>query len=393
MSVKRIVTEKAFDPTKLHVDVRINWRESAGYDIPAMKADLERDGRITESIHVLDPKDSERLGLPENLVLRGNRRTKAACEIINDKNSPAGLVESLKKSPVKMVGGFDNAKDVEDYMLDHGSSKPLSRTEVVHAVWRLQNTMHTEAEIGERLYQLLARYTGNTKKAQEVTAITDTKARRSAIVKWLHGTVGNFLMAVNGMGEAIREQLTLTSHKEDGILTKEEEVKFILQVTRGRVTELSAAKTKDKAQGGWEPVNELVVTKTGDGKIDNIKIVGGGVSFNEKLESFVREDAGEANGDKPRPTAKTLEALADSCKSPSIRAAYLQAAGKKVDNILDLDAEASRQEKLVAFLKITADRLENEDRVIQFSAKDLAKLFNTLAVSNATVIDSTLKAV
>jgi hypothetical protein len=387
-------SDKHIDPIKLVVNRDINWREKTGYDVPSMVQDITRDGRITESVHVLDPKDCERLQLAENTVLRGNRRTDAAHAILADKNSPAGLVEALRKTPVKFVSGFEDLKAVEDYMLDHGSAKPLSRTEVVHAVWRLAANMHSESEIGERLYHLLARYTGNVKKAQEMSSMTDRQARRAAIGKWLHGTLGNFLLAVNGMGEALRSQLTLTSHKEDGVLTQDEAGLFVLQVTRGRVTELSAAKTKDKDAKGWNPLEKVDVVKDGDGKIVTIKCKGGGEEFNAKVETFIREDAGESNGNKPRPTSKTLEALADASKSKVARGVFLASAGKKADNLLDLDAEAYRCERVCELLKEAADRLTaSGEHKIEVTSSQLADLFNKLSVSSATVVEAALKTV
>lgn len=386
--------DKVMDPTKLSVDFKVNWREKVGYDIPAMKSDIFMAGRILEALHVLDPKDCERLGLPELMVLRGNRRKLTADEILADKDSPAGLVEALRKTPTRIVSGFVDIREIEDYMLD-SSVKPLSRTEVVHAVWRLQQSMHSKFEIYDRLYQLLARYTGNQKKAAEVAAITEPRVRKEVMMKWFHGTVDNFIMAINQFGQGLKDLMTLTSHKEDSILTNEEEKRLWFTVNRVRVTKLSAAKTKDKAEPtGWMPVDSIEVVKTDD-KIAEVKVAGGGVAFNALITEFCMEAAGEIEGgNKARPTSKTLEALSETMKSPAVRTALLAGAGKKSEDLASLDEACYRNEKVIELLKATADRL-NKDRTAQIALTNgrLADILNAIAVSGPTAVEALLKSI
>ena len=182
--------------------------------------------------------------------------------------------------------------------------------------------------------------TNNTKKAVEAQGISNLKDRSDYLRKWLHGTVGNYFLAVAKMGEYLRDQMVKTHLADDRLLPAGEKVE--LRMSRDRVTQLSAAKTKDQpANGGkgWD-------------------VNGGGEHFNALIEKFKSEDRGEENGDgekKKRPTVKELTDRADVFKSPAIRNALLVATGYQEAGraLVDLD---DRMHRLIMVLETLAKR-------------------------------------
>lgn len=310
-------TKKIVSINTLVVDYKVNVRETVNYDIPAMKQSILDTGRITDPIHVR----------ADMVVLRGNRRTLAGQELLNDPTTPQDVADTLKKVDIIVHDFTPGSSEEIAFILDHGNQKGLARTEVLNTVWRLDKQFMSEAQIITMLYQSLATYTGNPKKAQEAAAITNLKERTDYLRKWLHGTVGNYLLAASKMGDYVKEQMRLTHLSEDRLLTSEQKVEC--RMSRDRITQLSAAKTKDsieKGGKGWTPE-------------------AGGENFNTLLESFKAEDRGEETAEKSkRPSAKDLRDRADLFKSPAIRSALLVAAGdvEHGKQLVDLDDRLAR---------------------------------------------------
>lgn len=324
---------KKVSANELTVNRSVNYRDD--YDIPAMREEIRQQGRILEPVHVR--KD-------DKVVLKGNRRIAAAQEELADPTCPAELRKALEAIDVFYYSDLTE-RETTELVLDHGSQKPLSRVETVKAVWRLVRQMYSERDIITLMYQQLARYTGNTKKAYEAQHLPVGQGREEFLAKWLHGTVGNFLMAVGQMGEFVKEQFILTETKLDRALTKDETEKVKFDVKRDRVTQLTGAKKKDKEGAGWNPE-------------------AGGELFNALIEKFIDEDKNGKPSTNRKVTAEQMEQTADSMHS-GMRLAFLQCAGKLPESekskLDTLDTEYHRRDKIMDALTVDVDRVNNEE--------------------------------
>lgn len=304
-------TRKIVAITDIRVDLDLNIRQINNYDLPSMMEQIISAGRIIKPIIVR---------AEDMVVLSGNRRTLAGQKLFNDPTCPSEVKESLKKVDVILYSGLNPQEELQ-LIIDHGSEKPISRTEVVHACWRLDKQFFSEVQIIQLLYFALAAYSGNTKKLAEVPS--EPKSRSEFLRKWLHGTVGNYILAAAKMGEFVRQQFVLTHKSEDKLLTSDEKVE--VRMSRDRITQLSAARTADsKSESGWTPDK-------------------GGVAFNELLEKFKREDTGEEAKERTtRPSSKDLKDKADVFKASAIRKALLIAAGVQGDQVKGLVEDDDR---------------------------------------------------
>lgn len=316
MATKTNTSTRSIDTLK--VDFGTNVRLQQNYDIPSMKQAIMDVGRITDPIHIR----------ADGTVLRGNRRTLAGQELLADPSCPQDLAAALKKVSVVVHDVVPGSQEELAIVLDHGSQKGLNKTEVLLAVWRLDKQFLSESQIINAMYFALAEYTRNPKKAQEAAAIANLRDRQEYLRKWLHGTVGNYILAANKMGDYVRNEMLKTHLADDNLLPAGD--KLECRMSRDRITQLSAAKSKDadtKAGGeGWSPEQ-------------------GGKNFNETLEKFKAEDRGESTEDKSkRPTVKELTERADAFKSPAIRSALLVAAGQSQHgkDLVELDDRLHR---------------------------------------------------
>lgn len=343
-------------PTKRTVSVKtlvsktaINVREENNYDLDAICQQIVMAGRIHTSMMAEEVEG-------ELWVLQGHRRTRGGQRLLADhnliatillnmadnekdpekrdnikKNLPdmvATIVENLGKVEVSVYKGLSEEERLT-LILDHGSMKPISRTEVVNTVWRMDKSFFSEGDIIRIAYFSLADFTGNKRKLSEVPQ--ETKAREAYLRKWLHGTVGNFILSAARMGDYVREQFMLTHRAEDNLLREGEKVE--MKCTRDRITQLSAAKTKDKDVWTSEE---------------------GGPEFNALIAKFKAEDAGAIDKEvKKRLTPKELNDKADVYQSKAIKKALWIAAGEtgdKVQGLLDDDARMYRDEQAMALL-------------------------------------------
>lgn len=321
---------KKYNLADLVVRRDVNFRDD--YDIPSMKEELVQAGRILEPLHIRD----------DGVVLKGNRRTLSAQELVADPKCPQDLLKALSTVDVFVYSDLSQNEETE-LILDHGSQKPLTRVEIVKAVWRLQRQMYSERDIIILMYNQLARYTGNTRKAYEAQSLAAGEEREKFLKSWLHGTVGNFIMAAGQMGDLVKEQFLLTDLAIDRALTEDEKKQVKFTTSRDRINKLASAKKADKEKGGWD-------------------VVKGGESFNKLLEEFIAEDAG---GPKPRKkgiTAETMEATAESLQS-DLRLAFLMCAGKLPDGdkakVEQLDCEINRRDKIFANVTANVDRIND----------------------------------
>lgn len=328
-------TKKTVSILDLVVDTNTNVRLVNNYDIPAMKQAILDAGRIIDPIHVR---------ASDNVVLRGNRRTMAGQELLNDPSTPQEVAKSLEKVEVVFHDVLPGSVEEMNVILDHGSQKGLSKTEVLQTVWRLDKQFMSEQQIINLLYMALAQYTNNPKKAAEAAAISEPRARNDYLRKWLHGTVGNYMLAAAKMGDYVREQMVLTHLSDDRLLPADKKVE--IRMSRDRVQQLSQAKSKDDPKNGgegWSPAE-------------------GGKHFNAALEQLRAEDRGEVDADKnKRPSAKELRERADVFKSPAIRSALLVAAGEQEHGkaLVDLDDRLSRLSMVMETLNKAAPKISD----------------------------------
>lgn len=327
-NVKRSSLKK-FDATKLVVDTRVNFREVDGYDVPSMIEEIRLAGKVVEPIHVREE---------DKVVLRGNRRVKAVQTMLADTNLDAELRGKIEQLECFFYSGLDE-KGTTELVLDHGSQKPLSRIEVIKACWRLTRLMYSEADIIVLLYQQLAKFTGNLRKAHEAGQIPAGEAREKFLKTWLHGTVGNYILPASRLGDLVREQFLLTETQKDRNLSDAEKAQVQFAVDRKRIQELvKARKDDEESDTGWT-------------------VDAGGVKFNENIARYIKEDkpgsAGNSGGGKNRPTVEQVEASAGAMQS-GLGNAMRMAIGKLADGekskLIELDAEYHRRDKVFAFL-------------------------------------------
>jgi hypothetical protein len=340
----------------LTVDHGVNFRDSNGYDLPNMIEEIKAAGRIIEPIHYRKE---------DKVVLRGNRRIAAAQALLKDPTINPELRKALESIEAFSYEGLDERSTTE-LVLDHGSQKPLSRVEVIKATWRLQRLMYSEKDIIVLCYQQLAKFTGNARKAWEASQLPPGDARDKVLSTWLHGTVGNFLLAVGQMGELLREQLLLTELEKDRNLTDDEKKKVKFRVDRARVTELTKAKNKDKGGPGWT-------------------VDAGGPEFNALVEKFIKEDAAPDNGNKKkkdRPDVETVQSAADAMQSGmglAMRAAIGKLADGEKSKLDSLDAEYHRRDKVFAILSASVPNIKDET---------LSKLLTAILTGSPSDVES-----
>lgn len=336
---------KKVPATSLIVDRSVNYRDD--YDTVSMAEQIRSAGKVLEPIHVI--KET-------GVVLKGNRRVLTVQELLLDPKLPSDLKSAIEDLDVIFYEGLTD-DEITELVLDHGSQKPLSRVETIKAVWRLVKQMKSEKDIICLMYHLLARFTGQTRKAAEAQQLPAGAQREEFLKKWLHGTVGNYLTAAHAMGALVQEQLLLSELALDRALTDEEKAKVQFKVSRDRVTKLSKAKNADKDKEGWDPEK-------------------GGAEFNALIQSFRDEDAGrESSSTVKRPTPKQMSDAADGMKSVA-RVFYQHCAGTLSDadkkRIEEVDTEIHRATKVKDAIVVHLDAVRAKNALV-------AELLSTIA--------------
>lgn len=341
--------KKTYSVNTLKADYALNIRDVNNYDITTMVEQIRSAGRVLKPLLIRGE---------DKMILQGNRRYRAVMWLLEQNDTPDELRQAISKLDVIEYSGLSE-KDTIGLIIDHGGEKPISRSEVVAAVWRLDMQFYSEAQIIGLLFYALAKYSKNEQKLVDMPS-KPGKERDAYLRKWLHGTVGNQMLAAAKMGNYVKTQFMLTRKAEDRLLAPErKEMIDNVEVTipaetvemkcsTTRITELSAAKSADLKAGGWTPE-------------------AGGDAFNKLIEKFKAEDRGEEASDKPtRPSPKDLREKADQFSSPAIRNALLVAAG---------DQEAGR------------GLVELDDRL-----KRLTMVMDSLRTAFPAIIDPNVKA-
>lgn len=338
-------TKKTLKLTSLKFDYLVNIRDQANYDLPTMMEQIKSVGRIIKPLIVRGE---------DLMVLQGNRRGRAALLILEDPNCPQELRDALEKVDCIVYTGL-NEQETLAMIVDHGSEKPISKSEVVEICWRMDRQFFSEAQIINLLYFALAKYTGNERKLADVPK--GGKERETFLKKWFHGTLGNQILAAAKMGEYVKQQYLLTKKAEDRLLRPErKEIVNGVEVTipaevvemrcsNDRITALSAAKQADlKTPEGWTSAN-------------------GGAAFNALIEKFKEEDAGDGPAKSTRPSPKDLVEKSQQVKCPAIRAALLVASGDQDAgrDLFQMDDALNRMTMVMDTLRKNVDAIVNDD--------------------------------
>lgn len=351
---------KRFPVNELVVNKQLNFRND--YDLVPMMESIIHAGRVLEPIFA---------DLETKVVYKGNRRVSACQELLKNPSIAADLRDNIEKIQVIFFEGLTE-REVLELMLDHGSQKPLSREETVAAAWRLQRKMYSEDEIITLLYHLFARYTGNTKKSYEASAIPDGPARKKFLKDWLHGTVGNYILSAGTMGELVREQFLLTERAADRALTDEELQKVKFKVKRDRINKLASAKKVDSKEGGWSPDK-------------------GGKTFNEAIEEFIREDKGEVAPAGVRKLSPSEMENVSRTMNSDLSKVFLACAGKLEKDKIDLDAMDTELCRIEAIKKATRAIVDIVDISATFSGGEVREILRYILSGPATDFEAYVK--
>lgn len=332
------VTRKTVAISALISDDSVNVRLSDNYDLESIIPQLLAKGKIINPL-IVEPAEED----GKFLILQGNRRFRGAKALLADPNLPDEIKKHFEKVDVIIYDGLDD-KERTALVIDHGEWRTLNREETVLAVWRLDKQFFSEKSIGEALYSLLARYTGNEKKLNAIPK--DAEARAKYLRDWFRGTLGSYILAAARMGEYVRQQFVLTARAEDGRLKEGEKVE--MRCDRTRVVELSKAKNADAdpAMGGKGWTAEA-----------------GGEKFNALIEKFKAEDAGTADKDKSsRPSAKEIKERMDVYRSPAIKNALACSLGdtKAGAALVELDDKLTRRDAVDAIIHKRLGEIKDE---------------------------------
>jgi len=336
--------------TELVVSKEVNFRDD--YDLPSMCDQIVNKGRIIEPVFI--EKGS-------NIVLRGNRRIAAGQLLFSDKNCSEELKRAL--SAVECYECvLENERERVEFVLDHGGQKPLSRVEIVKAVRRLLRQMLSEKEIASLLFQQLSRFTGKSQKAWEASQIPSGPTRDEFVRKWLHGTLGNYIIPASSMGDEVWQQFLLSELGNDRTLSKEEEGQRTFDANREAIKRLNSAKAKDKEQKGWDPIK-------------------GGQLFNEELAKL-KEEFNKPRVRADKFTPEQMVTAAENMQS-GIRLAYMACAGKingadkaELDR---LDTEYARRDKIFPAIHAVIEKITDErvktllDAILTKSDKEVSE--------------------
>jgi hypothetical protein len=339
--------------TDVKVDLSKNVRLAADFMVAGHKVDTYDLGTMIQAV-------IDKVGIftplvinKDKSVLQGFRRTLAGQAIVRDPekylpdlNKRAEVLAALKVVPALQYFDLTNEEELE-LINDHGDRKGIGHTELIRTVWKLKLAGLSEQRIANQLVYAIADYTGNTRKLNTLPPIGSPE-RATRVAKWLHGTVGNFFLAVQNMGPRIQDALLITEMLNDGLLPKEGEnaVKPLFKVSRDRVRTLSTAITQDKEKAQWDNENRT------------------GPSFEAAIEKFVKEDASpETSSEKkdPRMTLKAMEEAVPNYQSTAFRVALKLASGKEELSAQDMDKAAARAESIMNLIDKHLENVANPE--------------------------------
>lgn len=330
--MKRSKTVTKVNPAELTVDRSVNFRDD--YDTESLTDQILVAKRILEPIHIREDK----------VVLRGNRRVLTAQKLLANPNLDPEIRKALENTEAFIYSDLTDREQTE-FVLDHGGQKPLSRVETCKAVRRLLKQMMSERDIASLMYQQLARFTGNAQKAYQASQIPAGSVRDDFVKKWLHGTLGNYIIPASGMGEYVWDQFLLTELENDRALSAEEKGKRKMDVNREAIKKLNSAKATDKEEGKWDSMKNT------------------GPSF-EAAIADLEKAYGKPKAAVTRVSPEQMKTAAENMQS-GLRLAFLQCAGdlkgEQKSQLDTLDTEYARRDKVFPVLVAQLERIANTE--------------------------------
>lgn len=349
ISVNKCV-RKSLPIDSLRSSDAVNIRASYNYDLASMKEQIIPMGGVT------DPLSVEALADGTFMILRGNRRFRAACELRADPNTDAALVKALAKFDCFVWSDLTEEKR-QELIHDHGGFKPLSREDTVKAVWALDAKTWTERRIISQMYHTLARYAGSEDQLPQIEKIPPGAERDAKLVAWLHSTMGSYLLKIPALGDYCKAQFLAWEKSKDGHDSKCE-----VKLTRPRVKELLKAKAVDGDSWHYET---------------------GGAEFNKLLAQYKTDDAAPKKP-KARPTgANLLEKVKNGIyRSPLAQAAIRVSVGEESaqSDLVRLDAVYVRVDAALGMIRRNLANVKD----------DAVRAFFTTLLTDASLTESPL---
>jgi hypothetical protein len=305
----------------LTVDPLLNVRFRAGsevfgvklerdtYDLPGMKQQIVDGNGVREPVTVSVRKDGSKV------VIRGNRRTLAGTELVNDPSCPAELKKQLTEHfPMLLLHGLTPEQERE--MINDQTQKQFLRSEVIRYIFSLRKQNWTFDRIALLLWETLGRFSGNAKKVAEIREINDPTLKREKIRLWLRGTLDNYILWGYDLGPIVQKAILLSEMQVDGVLPETSEKPYFI-ATKNSQKRIAALKKAKEADGSkW---NGMILVE--------------GSEFKKVMDGFRAEDYGTVS--KP-PTPKgpqmlkrtELEGMKDSFQSNAVRSMIRRVLGE-----------------------------------------------------------------
>lgn len=287
--------------------------EADTYDLATMKMQIIDAGCILEDIWVSERENGDLI------VLRGNRRTIAGQELEVDPSTPESVRLALQSVPVRVFKNLTQEQEME--LVEDQGQKAFLRSETVQHVWRLLGKGWGFERIAMTLFEVFGKFSGNARKVAEIRAIPaeDVASRRTAIKKWLRGTLDEYIIPAYKLGSRVMKNTLLSEMHLDGILppTAAKPEWYTTKNPQKRMAELEKAKKSDGAT--WNHHT-------------------GGKEFNAVIEKFKAEDFPDPSKINPnatpavkRLTVAELNSRAESSRSSVAKMAFRIATGATED--------------------------------------------------------------
>jgi hypothetical protein len=208
------------------------------YDIPGMRQQLIDGFGVREAITVSVRKDGTMV------PLRGNRRTIAGQELVNDPTTPEPLRKQLvTQTPMLLLTGLTDAQERE--LVNDQTTKDFLHSEVVRYIFSLRRQHWSYERIALLLWETMGKFSGSKKKVAEIREIADPGLKREKIKSWLRGTLDCYLIWGYDLGQFTQKQILLTEMAMDGLITEEMEKPYVKSLNQKRIAELKKAKELD----------------------------------------------------------------------------------------------------------------------------------------------------
>jgi hypothetical protein len=321
-------------------------------------------------------------------VLQGFRRALAGQEIQRNPDKYFGgntelrdeVLANLRSVPVLVYSKDLSEEEELDLINDHGDRKGIGAVEFILAVWHMLKQGRKEAQISLQLLYAAAEYTGNVQKIKELPEV-GSLARAEKIRSWLHGTIGNYIIAAYYMGDRVKDAMLRTAAIQDGLSKADDKDSApLFYAKRTRINQLNSAITQDKGKGLWDDV-----VKTGP-------------AFEAKLAEFIKEDAGEGPV-KVADTRKSVEDVKGMINSVYLSKAFktaLKVTFEEVNEAPRVDEETARMETVFSLLETHLDEIANplvKDVIVRVLHATPSDLETFLKAESVTAPSGTTSAV